>query len=58
MDKLNIREIDSKVQIPVKQFKTLVYNYEVLKSENEKLVEANKYLNEEIKKYNKDFTND
>ena len=58
MDKLNIKEVGSIVQIPAKQFKVLVYNYEALKAINEKLVEANKYLNDEIKKYNKEFVDE
>ena len=47
----------SKIQMPVGQFGKLITNYKLLKATNEKLVEANKYLNEEIRKYNKDFTN-
>ena len=47
----------SKIQMPTIQFDQLITNYKLLKAENEKLVEANKYLNEEIRKYNKDFTN-
>ena len=58
MDKLNIKEVGSIVQIPAKQFKALVYNYEALKAINEKLVKANNYLNDEIKKYNKEFVDE
>ena len=47
----------TKIQMSAVQFDQLITNYKLLKSENEKLVEANKYLNEEIRKYNKDFTN-
>ena len=48
----------TKIQMSAIQFDQLITNYKLLKSENEKLVKANKYLNEEIRKYNKDFTND
>ena len=47
----------TKIQISAIQFDQLITNYKLLKATNEKLVEANKYLNEEIRKYNKDFTN-
>ena len=47
----------SKIQLPIGQFSQLITEYKLLKAENKKLVEANKYLNEQIKKYNKEFTN-
>ena len=58
-----INELDtemrgSKVQMPIGQFGKLMTNYKLLKAENIKLLAANKYLTEEIKKYNKEFTND
>ena len=46
------------VQLPLEQFKKLVSNYEILKKENAKLSEANDYLNNEIKRYNTEFTSD
>ena len=46
------------VQLPLEQFKRLVTNYQTLKAENAELKKANDYLNNEIKKYNMEFTGD
>lgn len=50
--------IGSQVQLPLEQFKKLIKNYETLKEDNIKLQKANDYLNNEIKKYNTEFTGD
>ena len=55
---LKTTTIGNQVQLPLEEFKKLVSNYEILKKENAKLLESNDYLNNEIKKYNTEFTGD
>ncbi len=55
---LKTTTIGSQIQISLKQFKNLISNYESLKAENAELKKANKYLNNQIKSYNTEFTND
>ena len=55
---LKTTTVGNQVQLPLEQFKKLVSNYEILKKENAKLSKANDYLNNEIKRYNTEFTND
>jgi len=50
--------VGDKVEMSLNDFKELVDNYQTLKAENAELKKANDYLNEEIKKYNKEFTDD
>jgi len=50
--------VGDKVEMSLNDFKELVTNYQTLKAENAELKKANDYLNEEIKKYNKEFTDD
>jgi len=50
--------VGDKVEISLNDFKELVTNYQTLKAENTELKKANDYLNNEIKKYNKEFTDD
>ena len=57
INKLRTEMNGTKIQMSTIQFDQLITNYKLLKAENEKLIKANKYLNEEIGKYNKDFTN-
>ena len=58
INKLNTTINGEQVQLPLEQFKKLVSNYETLKAENAELKKANDYLNNEIKKYNTEFTGD
>ena len=58
INKLNTTMIGNQVQLPLEQFKQLVINYQTLKAENTELKKANDYLNNEIKKYNTEFTGD
>jgi len=50
--------VGDKVEMSLNDFKELVDNYQTLKAENTELKKANDYLNNEIKKYNKEFTDD
>lgn len=57
-NELQTTTVGDQVQLPMKQFKKLITNYEILKKENAKLSQANDYLNNQIKKYNQEFAND
>jgi len=50
--------VGDKVEMSLNDFKELVTNYQTLKAANTELKKANNYLNNEIKKYNKEFTDD
>ena len=50
--------VGDKVEMSLNDFKQLVTNYQTLKAEKAELKKANDYLNNEIKKYNTEFTGD
>lgn len=56
IDKIKTNNIGNKVVLSIKDFKDLVNNYKLLKENCIKLQKSNDYLNNEIQKYNKEFT--
>jgi len=46
------------VEIPAEDFENLIKRVKILEDELDKCEKINKYLNEEIKNYNKEFTDE